>query len=268
MKKYVSLLITFLVCMLLFQQPTSAEKMAPKELKAAIIIDDFGGGMGGVRDFLEGNIPITAAVMPFQENSTEHAEWAHKYGIEVMIHLSMEPKKGKRSWLGPRPITVDLSPSEVRQIVEDAIKDVPYAVGINNHMGSLAVENEQIVRAIVEVAKENRLYIIDSATSPQTKFPEIAKELGVPILKRDVFLDDISSSSHVQQQMLRLAKVTEIKGSGIAIGHVGVTGKVCSIGVFQSMDEFKKRKIKIVPASNLFSGKSAEKFFIPFKKGS
>lgn len=266
MKKFVSLLIPFMLCS--FMQPVSAEKMETKELKAAIIIDDFGGGTGGVRDFLEGEIPITAAVMPFTENSRAHAEWAHKYGIEVMIHLSMEPKSGKRSWLGPRPITVDLSPAEVRKIVEDAIKDVPFAVGINNHMGSLAVENEEIVRAIVEVAKERRLFIIDSATSPNTKFPKIAKELGVPVLKRDVFLDDISSSSHVRKQMIRLAKVTEIKGTGIAIGHVGITGKVCSIGVFQSMDEFEKRKIKIVPASKLFSGKSSEKYFIPFKKGS
>jgi uncharacterized protein len=80
---------------------------------------------------------------------------------------------------------------EVKQIVEDAIKDVPYAVGINNHMGSLAVENKEIVRAIVEVAKERRLFIIDSATSPNTKFPEVAKELGIPILKRDVFLYSI-----------------------------------------------------------------------------
>ncbi|WP_144546914.1 divergent polysaccharide deacetylase family protein [Bacillus sp. X1(2014)] len=266
MKKIVFVLIPFLLFS--FQPSAKAEKTESKNLKAAIIIDDFGGGTGGVRDFLEGGIPITAAVMPFTEHSKVHAEWAHKYGIEVMIHLSMEPKRGKRSWLGPRPITNDLSPAEVKQIVEDAIKDVPYAVGINNHMGSLAVENEQIVRAIVEVAKKKRLYIIDSATSPNTKFPKIAKELGVPILKRDVFLDDISSTSHVYKQMIRLARVTEIKGTGIAIGHVGITGKVCSIGVFQSMDEFEKRKIKIVPASYLFSGKSVEKYFIPLKKGS
>lgn len=246
-----------------FQIPTAAEKLETKELKAAIIIDDFGGGTGGVRDFLEGEIPITAAVMPFTESSKEHAEWAHKNGFEVMIHIPMEPKRGKRSWLGPKPITVDLSPEEVRERVEEAIKSVPYAVGLNNHMGSLAVENEKIVRAIVEVAKKRNLFIIDSGTSPGTKFPEIAKELGVPLLKRDVFLDDISSSSHVRKQMVRLAKVTEIKGMGIAIGHVGVTGKVCSVGVFQSMEEFKKRHIKIVPVSELFAGKLTEKYFVP-----
>lgn len=249
--------------LLSMQSPTFAEKNSEKQLKAAIIIDDFGGGTGGVRDFLEGDIPITAAVMPFTENSREHAEWAHKNGFEVIVHLPMQPKKGKRSWLGPNPITVDLSPKEVKQRVEEALKSVPHAVGMNNHMGSLAVEDEEIVRAIVEVANEKKLYIIDSGTSPKSKFPKVAKEMNVPLLKRDVFLDDISSSSHVRKQMNRLAKITEFNGRGIAIGHVGVTGKVCSVGVFQSMKEFEKRNIKIVPASELFSTKLTEQYLVP-----
>lgn len=251
MKKYGLLLFVLFFCSC--QAPASAENPEAVSRKAAIIIDDFGGGTGGVKDFLEGNVPITAAVMPFTESSKKHAEWAFKNGFEVMVHLPMEPKQGKRSWLGPKPITVDLSPEEVRQRVKEAIKSVPHAVGLNNHMGSLAVENEEIVRTIVEVAKENKLYIVDSGTSPNSKFPEIAKELGVPILKRDVFLDNVSSSSYVRNQMLRLAKVTEIKGHGIAIGHVGITGKICSMGIFQAMDEFHKRHIKIVPVSELVS---------------
>ncbi|MEH7011337.1 divergent polysaccharide deacetylase family protein [Neobacillus niacini] len=261
MKRVALLLIPFLLLSL--QNPASAEKNDKKQLKAAIIIDDFGGGTGGVRDFLEGDIPITAAVMPFTEHSKKHAEWAHKNGFEVIVHLPMQPKKGKRSWLGPKPITVDLSTKEVKQRVEEALKSVPYAVGMNNHMGSLAVEDEEIVRAIVEVAKESKLYIIDSATSPKSKFPKVAKELNVPLLKRDVFLDDISSASHVRKQMMRLAKITEFTGSGIAIGHVGVTGKVCSVGIFQSMEEFEKRNIKIVPVSHLFSIKLTEQYLVP-----
>ncbi|MBO0962030.1 divergent polysaccharide deacetylase family protein [Neobacillus sp. MM2021_6] len=257
MKKFALVLSTFLLLPL--QTNAAEDKKETKELKAAIIIDDFGGGTGGVRDFLEGNIPITAAVMPFTQNSKAHAEWAHQNGFEVMIHLPMEPKKGKKSWLGPKPITVDLPPKEVRKRVEEAIKSVPYAVGLNNHMGSRAVDDEKIVRVIVEVAKERGLYIVDSGTSPESKFPELALEMGVPLLKRDVFLDDIASSAYTRKQMSRLARIAEFMGQGIAIGHVGVTGKVCSVGVFQSMDEFQKRKIKIVPVSKLLAEKLIEK---------
>lgn len=244
--------------------PPSAAKGDGRDLKASIIIDDFGGGVGGVEEFLEGKVPITAAVMPFTPKSKEHAEWAHKNGFEVMVHLPMQPKKGKRSWLGPKPITVDLTPEEARKRVEQAIDNVPYAKGLNNHMGSLAVENEKIVREIVKVAKEKRLYIVDSGTSPKSKFPEIAKEFGVPLLKRDVFLDDISSEAHVKKQMVRLAVLTEQTGKGIAIGHVGVSGRVCSAGVIHSMDDFKNRNIKIVPVSQLLSKEMYQKYLWPY----
>lgn len=262
MKKITYSLIPLLLLSLFIQVKIShsAEK---KHLKAAIIIDDFGGCTGGVKEFLEGKIPITAAVMPFTEHSKEHALWAHKNGIEVMIHLPMEPKKGKRSWLGPKPITVDLTPQEVRTRVLEAIQSVPYAKGMNNHMGSLAVENGEIVRAIVEVAKEHKLFIIDSGTSSKSKFPLIAKEMGVPLLKRDVFLDDISSQAHVRKQMKKLAKITELKGQGIAIGHVGVKGDICSHGVIQSLKEFHKRQIKIVPVSGLMTKELTENHFLP-----
>src|SRR5437763_9005737 len=140
MKKFVFVIIMLLL--ITFHTNAAENKKDANELKAAIIIDDFGGGTGGVRDFLEGDIPITAAVMPFTENSKAHAEWAHKNGFEVMVHLPMEPKRGKRSWLGPKPITVDLSPKEVKSRVEEALKSVPHEVGMNNHMGYRAVEDE------------------------------------------------------------------------------------------------------------------------------
>ena len=34
-----------------------------------------------MKDFLEGDVPITAAVMPFTEQSKKHAEWAYKNGL-------------------------------------------------------------------------------------------------------------------------------------------------------------------------------------------
>lgn len=261
MKRFVYLLAPFLILSFLFQPKVGSAQ--EKELKAAIIIDDFGGCTGGVEKFLEGNIRITAAVMPFQDHSSEHARLAHKNGFEVMIHLPMQPIKGKRSWLGPKPITVDLSPQEVKKRVYEAINDVPYAKGLNNHMGSLAVANKEIVRAIVEVAKEKKLFIVDSGTSPDSKFPEVTKELGVPLLKRDVFLDDIGSPAHVRRQMEKLAKVTELNGQGIAIGHVGTKGDACSTGVKQSIEMLKNKNIKIVPVSELLSKEMAEKYFLP-----
>ncbi|SDY58646.1 hypothetical protein SAMN05421736_102338 [Evansella caseinilytica] len=228
--------------------PANAEESP----KAAIIIDDFGGNTGGVQRFLDSDIPITVAIMPFLEESTEQAERAYELGREIMIHLPLEPKKGKRSWLGPLPITSDLDTEEVKSRVKKAIEDVPHARGLNNHMGSKIVGNERIVRAILEVVKEHDLYIIDSGTSSDSVLPEIAEELNIPFAARDSFLDDTHSSrNHVYKQMIHLCDMAKNRGQAIAIGHVGVKGVDTFNGISDALPYFEKEEVTIVPVSHL-----------------
>ncbi|MDQ0256184.1 polysaccharide deacetylase 2 family uncharacterized protein YibQ [Evansella vedderi] len=227
--------------------------------KAAIVIDDFGGYTGGVEKFLHSNIPITVAIMPFLEGSTEQAKLAHELGFEIIIHMPLEPKKGKRSWLGPLPITSDLDTEEVKRRVRKAIEDVPHARGLNNHMGSKIVGNERIVRAILEVAKEHNLYIIDSATSGDSVVGKIAEELDIPFAVRDTFLDDsYSSRDHVYKQMLALCDLAKERGQAIAIGHVGVKGMDTFNGINDALPHFEKNNVLIVPASHLIKTKIEE----------
>ena len=132
--------IIFFLCFLSFPLSISAQEADPsknqvrKEL--AIVIDDFGNNMKGTEEMLNLPVPITVAIMPFLSTSKEDAIRAHKKGHEVIVHLPLEPKKGKKSWLGPGAITTDLSDEEIRKRVKDAIESIPYAVGMNHHMGS------------------------------------------------------------------------------------------------------------------------------------
>ncbi len=267
---YKQLVILMLsICLIIIPNSTNAENEA-EEMKVAIIIDDFGGNVKGVQEFLKADIPITVAIMPFLEQSKKQAELAHSLGLEIMIHLPLQPKKGKQSWLGPKPITKDLPLTEVKKRVIEAIESVPYAKGINNHMGSLIVEDEAIMRVILETAKEYNLYFIDSGTTAKSVIPKLAEELAVPWGVRDVFLDDThSSSTHVYQQMHKLIKVAEKKGHAIGIGHVGVKGKETVKGVTEAVKNLEGRKIEVVPASNLLQTqieKSPEHFWQRFKK--
>lgn len=248
LKRIMLLLLCF--CAIMGTQTSLAENS--DEVKVAIIIDDFGGNVKGVHEFFEAKIPITVAVMPFLEQSKEQAELAHSLGLEVMIHLPLQPKKGKASWLGPNPITKDLSLDEVKKRVIKAIESVPHAKGMNNHMGSLIVEDEAIMRVILEIAKEYNLYFIDSGTAPKSVIPKLAEELGVPWAMRDIFLDDtLSSSGHVYKQMNKLARVAEQKGQAIGIGHVGIKGDATLKGVKDAVKNFSDKKVKIVPTSHL-----------------
>ncbi|MFC0473413.1 divergent polysaccharide deacetylase family protein [Halalkalibacter kiskunsagensis] len=220
--------------------------------QVAVIIDDFGGNVKGVSSFLSGDIPITVAIMPFMEQSTEQAQRAHQAGLEVMIHLPMEPKKGKSSWLGPNSITSDLSDEEVKKRVIAAIENVPHAKGINNHMGSKIVEDERIMRLILQVVATHDLYVVDSGTSSASVIPKLAKELNIPFASRNIFLDDThSSSQHVEKQMSTLLKLAQRNKKAIGIGHVGIKGHETYNGILSSLPQFKDKHIDIVPISHM-----------------
>lgn len=195
--------------------------------KLAIVIDDFGNQMKGTEEMLSLKIPITVAVMPFLRSSTEDAQKAHQLGKEVIIHLQMEPVTGKRTWLGPKPITTDLSNSEIRSRVLSAIEDVPYAVGINNHTGSKATADERVMRVILTVCKEKGLFFLDSKTSMNSVVGRIAKELNVPYMENNIFFDHSPTFEYVTKQanqIIQLSKTRDI----IAIGHVGIPGEITS----------------------------------------
>lgn len=101
----------------------------------ALVIDDLGGcGREGIDELMKLDIPITAAVMPFLEYTESDVESCYNAGLEIILHLSMEPEQGSINWLSPRPITCNKANEEVRQIVEDGLKELKYAKGMNNHM--------------------------------------------------------------------------------------------------------------------------------------
>ena len=71
-----------------------------KEL--AIVIDDLGNNMKGTEEMLNLPINLTVAIMPFMPSTKRDAELANQNGHEVIVHLPMEPKKGKKKLAWPR----------------------------------------------------------------------------------------------------------------------------------------------------------------------
>jgi uncharacterized protein len=224
------------------------EPISSKEL--AIVIDDFGNNMKGTDEMLDLPIHLTVAVMPFLSTTERDAKLAHKKGHEVIVHLPLEPKKGKKSWLGPGAITTDMSDKEVRKRVENAIKAVPYAVGMNHHMGSKVTEDERVMKIILEVCKENGLYYLDSKTASKSVIPKIANELSVPFLENNMFIDHIYSEQHIFQQALKLSNQLDEHEQLIAIGHVGITGEKVVSALKTYIPDYQKQA-KIVPLSEL-----------------
>ncbi|MBM7659646.1 polysaccharide deacetylase 2 family uncharacterized protein YibQ [Bacillus mesophilus] len=243
------IIYTFSLILVFFFIPSSISAETEAK-KVAIIIDDFGNSMNGSKEILALPIPLTIAVMPFLETSKSDAEWAHRLGHDVIVHLPMEPLKGKKSWLGPGAITTDLSSDEVRLRVTAAIKDVPYAIGINNHMGSKVTADKRIMRIILEVCREQGLIFIDSKTSPKSVVAELANEIGVPYLENELFFDDVYTTQHIINQTKRLIKQLQVRDEVVAIGHVGPPGEKTA-GVIKEFIPVIKTNARFVKAASL-----------------
>lgn len=222
----------FLLTLILPIDNVNLEKQSLKDL--AIVIDDLGNNMKGTDEILNLPIPLTVAIMPFMPTTKKDAELAHKNGHEVIVHMPMEPQRGKKSWLGPGAITSDLSDEEVRQRVLDAFTDVPHAVGMNNHMGSKITEDERIMKIVLEVCQENGKFYLDSKTSSKSVVKKLANEMNIPYLENNLFFDEVYSVSHIKNQAKLLARNITFFDQFIAIGHVGTSGEM----IYEVLNEY------------------------------
>lgn len=247
--------------------PTMAGTTAAKggvltgqEKYLAIIIDDFGSDRRGVKEMMSIDRHLTFAVMPFCEFSEEEAKNAYEKGYEVIVHLPMEPNKGKKSWLGPQPILSGMDAPTVKKITEASIENIPYAAGVNIHMGSKASSEEGIMTAVLEVVKEKNLYFVDSCTAAHPIAKKIADTKELVCYERDVFLDGQQPKSFILQRLREACDAAERKGYGVAIGHVGIEGgTVTAEAIREMLPEFDRRNIKLVFVSELKNAVEAVK---------
>lgn len=187
--------------------------------RVAIVIDDMGQDMARLKDLVALNAPITVAVLPNLIHSKQTATEAHQRGLEVLLHLPMEPRETGSNNPGKGALLVDMGPDEIKRKMEEDLKTVPFATGINNHMGSRFTEDEGRMRTVLGVVKKKKMYFLDSRTSPHSVAGRLAAELGVRNADRNVFLDNTLEKDYIKGQIAELVAIAKKHGSAIAIGH-------------------------------------------------
>lgn len=191
--------------------------------------------------------PVTVAVLPGLRYSREVAERARAAGLEVFLHLPLEPEDPAMH-LGPGGVTVAMSDTEIAATVRAGLDAVPGAVGVNNHMGSRGTADPRVMRAVLAVVKERNLLFVDSVTSPRSIAAALASEMGIPAASRHVFLDNEEDPEAIRTQIRRTIALARRQGSAVAIGHAQrLTAQVLR----EVLDEFDRAGIVLVPASAL-----------------
>jgi polysaccharide deacetylase 2 family uncharacterized protein YibQ len=187
-------------------------------VRVALVIDDLGYELDELKPLLALGVPVTYSVLPFADHTPEVVAELRRRKAEILLHLPMEPKNGQNP--GPGALLRTMSDGELREKTEAALKAVPGAVGVNNHMGSLLSSEEGPMTAVLGVLAERGLFFLDSRTSAETVGYKVAIGLGIPAAERQVFLDDGEPGAEaVHVQFERLLTMARARGAAIAIGH-------------------------------------------------
>jgi polysaccharide deacetylase 2 family uncharacterized protein YibQ len=190
----------------------------------AVVLDDLGYDEAALGTLARWSGPLSVAVIPGTPHAARAVSLAREKRWDLLVHLPMEPESGpsEAGAVGTRD-----GGDVVRARVLAALAKVPGAIGVNNHQGSKATADPRVMRDVLAVVKERRLFFLDSRTTNATVAAREAASMGVPFLSRDVFLDDVAAEAAARGGVpealdaawKRALDVAAKNGQAIVIGH-------------------------------------------------
>lgn len=217
--------------------------------KIAIIIDDLGYDSSLANVFINLDLPLTLSVLPFTPHTQSIAREARKEGREIMLHLPMEPRSYPNINPGDGVLLVSMDEDMILKVLDSDLREIPFVVGVNNHMGSRFTENREKMMIVLAELKRRGLYFIDSKTSRNSVAFNLAKKIEIHTARRDIFLDNDLSESALKIQMDRLLNLARHRGHAIGIGHPHKE----TLRLLKRYQQTLTNEVEVVPVSSLLS---------------
>ncbi len=213
--------------------------------RVAIIIDDAGENLELLENLAELPFLVTVSVIPGTLHDAESAGWAKRHGFEVMVHLPMEPEAYPEKDPGKNAILTSMSNRKLKETTLDLIEEIPYASGVNNHMGSRFTQSAAKMNPVMDMIARNKLYFVDSRTTPYSTAFQIAQLKNIPSAERNLFLDD--DNGEILQRFQELVQLAKTEGTAIGIAHL----RPMTLETLKSIDISEYRDTQFVFASEL-----------------
>jgi len=213
----------------------------------ALIIDDIGHSRSLAERFVDLQATLTFSVLPQLAYSRQLAQELHHRGYEVMLHQPMEPLDNCCD-PGPGAVFVGDHANQIESIIESNIYEIPFAKGVNNHMGSRFTASSYEIAAALKVIRSRNLFFIDSITSNRSLAHATAKQYRIPTAYRNVFLDNVRQESAIMVRLKQLRNHALRHGRAIGIGHP-FPETARAIGRFAN--QLKSTQVRLVPASHI-----------------
>lgn len=187
--------------------------------KIAIIIDDMGYGLAVGERALHLPGPVAYAVLPATPRGRTLAEQAYSSGREVLLHLPLQSTAYDQS-NDPGKLELDMTRHQFVDMFEADLVSVPHVIGINSHRGSLLTRHPgHMAWLMEEIRRRGNLFFVDSYTTHESVALDLAREAGVPAVRRDVFLDPDPAPATIAREFARLKDLARQRGFAMGIGH-------------------------------------------------
>ena len=200
------------------------EKIHPNNMETkgtiCLVIDDYGFIFNDmVKDFIKLDPNITAAIIPASPYGKQIGWYADSLDIESIIHMPMESYEREKI-----KYEIDLSEKLNATLVEERVRrafaEVPTALGMNNHQGSKATENLQLMKDLARALKKMDKFFLDSFTNPESRGYITMRRYGVPTQLRQVFLDHVEDIDIIKANLDSLVTLSHHMEIAVGIGHV------------------------------------------------
>jgi polysaccharide deacetylase 2 family uncharacterized protein YibQ len=217
----------------------------------AIIIDDIGYDLRVVEELARVKAPIAFAILPFAPYATEAARLLHGAGKEILLHLPMEPRSYPVEDPGAGALFTNMDAGEIRRQIEENLTAVPYASGVNNHMGSLFMENEAGLSVVMEELAKRNLFFVDSRTTSNSLGRRAAARAGVRFAERAVFIDHYRGYSAALANLSQPRRLDWEKGKPLLL--IGHPHDETILAIEDAQSHWHEGKIQVIPLSAFIS---------------
>lgn len=185
-----------------------------------LVINGMGRDKAIAASLLALKLPITLSVLPFAPHAAATATAAHEAGQEVLVNMPLEAMQAPFVKAGPGELTTGMSAEDMRILVEDALRHVPYATGVSNLMGSRFTTDRAAVRRFCDILTRSGLYVLDDMTHQESLLYPEARRRGLPAWRRTINLNEgPGTAASVRDNLKKAEAIARARGHAVVIAN-------------------------------------------------
>lgn len=196
--------------------PTTAPPARREPLPIAIVVTGLGPDRARTARAIALPAEVTLAFLAHAPELRPQTDAARDAGHELLLQIAMEagvPGADAAS----SALTLALSPQRLRERLQWSLGRFDGYAGVTHqHGGRFLADRTRTAQMLAEVQRRG-LYFLDMIAIPPSLGVSVAREIGVPVLARDVVLDNEETPDYVGGALRRTEEIAARNGRAVAV---------------------------------------------------